>query len=70
MADPDIDRVPHAGSMVPITPSSLHHFTWITERERERERESQAKPHQVEGTSMDLEPNLGVALDFAKLCLG
>ena len=34
---------------------------------------SQAKSHphqQVEGISMDLEPNLGVALGFAKLRLG
>jgi hypothetical protein len=41
MADPDIARVPRAGSMVPITPSSFHHFTRITERE------SQVKPHHI-----------------------
>jgi hypothetical protein len=35
MADPDIaPESPHAGSMVTMTPSSFHHFNWITERER------------------------------------
>ena len=51
--------------MVPINPSSS-----IISLGSLRERESQAKPHQVEGTSLDLKPNMGMVLDFAKLSLG
>ena len=66
MADPDIARIPPAGSMVPTPLSSFKQFTWPTEGERVKSKDTTSG----EGTSMDLEPNLGVALDFAKLCLG
>jgi hypothetical protein len=59
MADPDIARVSPRRINGPDNSLIIPSFH-LDHKGRES---SQATPHQVKETSMDLEPNLGVALD-------